>query len=159
MQASKAATIIACVVFVLAVGLYYEHVASVTNPNPVTTHLTTDTPKCSPSATCNGFSIASANLTLVVSQDITSQELTLAIVPSGNLTVSKLQVYFQDVFVGNVSGPLVPGHSKTVGVAIPTTIEVVRGQFYEVFVEALYINPSDGSVAGDYWQSAFAYAS
>jgi len=132
---SKWIAIALCVVFVLGAYVVWNRAIAGFNPNPATTSIVESTTSCAPSGACSGFRITSANLTVHTSEDIVSQILSLQFSTSGNVAMSDVHVFIDNISVGTVDGPFAPGVSRPVSLGISTTITITPGESYKVLVE------------------------
>lgn len=75
--------------------------------------------------------------------------LSIEVEGSGGSPISGLGVYFDDVLVGNLSGPLLPGQSKAANFTLPETLgaQVTGGNTYQVLVQGTY-------AGGSTWRTA-----
>jgi hypothetical protein len=90
--------------------------------------------------------------------DIISQQVSLSVTAKGNGSMAEVAMYLDNISLGVVDGPFVPGVAREVALAVPTTIVVQPGSTYSVVVEGVYAN-SSGLRSIDYWQSVSVVAS
>ena len=151
MRHSKELAIGGSVAFIIALLIisYYSEVGF--NPYPQTTTFTA-TPTCASGASCPGFAIDGAGLSVNLYQDLTSQVLTVTITPLGGVALGRVAIFLDNVSLGVVEGPFSPGSASNVSAGVPTTITLTPGTTYHVVVEGFYLDPA-GELTGTYWGS------
>lgn len=145
-------------VFIGSLTTYYYIVESGFNPFPQPTSLQ-GASICYPARQpCPGFSLGNANLRSLNRTDINSQQLSLTVTSEDAGQMARIDVYMDNVSLGEVEGPFEQGTPRLVALGVPTTITVTPGMSYEVVVEGTY--PASSSAPQlEYWQSISVVAS
>jgi hypothetical protein len=149
---SKFLTIAACVVFIGSLTVYYYIVESGFNPVPQQTTLRGATICLPDRQACPGFSISNATLRLLNRTDITSQQVSFLVTSKEAGPMTRIDVYIDNVSLGEVEGPFASGIPKLVALGVPTTVLVKPGSGYTVVVEGVFAD-SSGALSAEYWQS------
>jgi len=154
---SKPIAIGTCIAIVAAAYYGWYVVTSEFNPNPPPSMTG---PSCS-AQYCGRFGVLDANLTVInaTQEDILSQYLGMGILPSGNQTVTKVQVLLDNVTLGFVGGPFPPGKVSDLELGVPTSIIVNPGQRYTVLVGGYYEDPASPQTSGVVWVAVGVVAS
>lgn len=157
MRGGKGLAIGGSIAFIAVMLLVSYSVETGFNPYPEATTITGKSTCSSGAEGCPGFKIDGANLSVNIYQDITSQELTLKITPRGSVPVASVSLFLDNISLGVVEGPFVPGVATSVSAGVPTTIVLEPGSTHEVVVEGVYVDPA-GAVTGTYWESVSVVA-
>jgi hypothetical protein len=115
---------------------------------------------CSPATPpCPAFRIDSANLSVIVQTDHTYQLLSIRVTALGPSKVSALRAYFDNHSIGESDAGQLPGTSATSSWPIPTSLNVTRGESYQVYLESEYIGAAAAGPVSEYWELVEVVAS
>lgn len=149
---SKWLTIAACVLFIGSLTAYYYVVESGFNPVPQQTSLQGATICLPDKQSCPGFSLGNASLRLFNRTDIISQQVSFSVTSKELGPMARIDVYVDNVSLGEVAGPFASDAPKQVALGVPTTITVNPGSNYTVVVEGIFTDAT-GAPSAEYWQS------